>query len=285
MNAPLACVVLSLRNQPGLPAAVRSLVEQEPRPEVVVVNSGGGDSAGTLERAGLGGVRVVHRDERLFAGAARNLGIAATEAPYVAFLAADSVAEPGWVAGRLRRHRDGAGTVSCVLTSPPDATGSARAGHLLLNTRRMPDTPEEHRLLYGLSYDRTLFDRFGRFREDMRAGEDSEFNGRIREEFDPVWAPDVRTQHTEPARLRDLVRDQYARGRRRVMAAQGVGVALGPRKILTHAAHNPRFAFEQARRTADAEERVRLLWSWPLVVPGSLAYMAGSLRAALVPDS
>jgi glycosyltransferase involved in cell wall biosynthesis len=285
VRAPLACVVLSLRNQPGLPAAVRSLVEQEPRPEVVVVNSGGGDPAGTLASAGLGDVPVLHREERLFAGAARNLGIAATDAPYVAFLAADSIAEPGWVAGRLRRHLDGAATVACVLTSPPDASRPARAGHLLLNARRMPDTPEHHRLLYGLSYDRELFERFGLFREDMRTGEDSELKARLGDGAAAVWAPDVRTQHTEPARLGDLIRDQYARGRRRVLATRGAGGSLGARKIVRHAASNPRFALEQARRTSDGEERARLIESWPLVVPGALAYMAGGLRAALVPDS
>ena len=285
MSAPLACVVLSLRNQPGLQAAVRSLLDQDPRPEVVVVNSGGGDATDALASAGLAEVPVVNRPERLYAGAARNLGIAATEAPYVAFLAADSIAEPGWVAGRLRRHSDGAGAVACVLTSPPDASRSARAGHLLLNSRRMPDTPEPHRLLYGLSYDRALFDRFGLFREDLRAGEDSEFNDRIRGQVTAVWAPDVRTQHTEPARLRELLRDQYARGRRRVTAARGLGAGLGARTIVHHAATNPRFALEQARRTSDHQERARLMRSWPLVVPGALAYMAGGLRAALTADS
>ncbi|HYH47235.1 MAG TPA: glycosyltransferase family A protein, partial [Thermoanaerobaculia bacterium] len=95
-SAPdLACVVLALGNPPELAAAVRSLLDQGEPMEVVVVNSAGGGAAATLAAAGLA-VPVIERPERLLPGAARNLGIAATRAPFVAFLAADCWAEPGW---------------------------------------------------------------------------------------------------------------------------------------------------------------------------------------------
>jgi glycosyltransferase involved in cell wall biosynthesis len=272
LPASLACVVLSLRNQPGLVDAVRSLVTQDPRPEVVVVNSGGGDARASLARAGLD-VPVVEHPERLFAGGARNRGIEATEARYVAFLAADSVAEPGWVAGRLRRHEAGADVVACVLTSPPGASRSATAAHLLLNHRRMPDTPVHERLNYGLSYDRELFRRFGSFREDMRAGEDSEFNSRLGDSVTTVYAADVRTQHEAPSDVAGLLRDQYARGRRRARIDQH----HRGRQMLRHAKVNVRDAMRQARRTEDPGERAQLVRAWPLLVPGALAYLAGGV--------
>ena len=270
-------MVLSLGDQPGLVASVRSLVRQDPRPELVVVNSGGGDPAATLARAGLAQVPVVNVPERLFAGGARNRGIAATRARYVAFLAADSIAEPGWVAARLAHHAAGADAVSCVMTAPPEASLGSRAAHLLLNHRRTPDTPPQARLLYGLSYDRALFSRFGRFREDMRAGEDSDFNQRIRDSVSIAWAPDVGTWHPGPDTALDLIRDQYARGRRRVVAERGLGRAHSAGTIARSAKLNVRLAVRQARRTSDRDERARLMRSLPLVVPGSLAYMAGSL--------
>jgi glycosyltransferase involved in cell wall biosynthesis len=272
LPAGLACVVLSLRNQPGLADAVRSLLAQEPRPEIVVVNSGGGGAPSTLAEAGLD-VTVIEHRERLYAGGARNRGIEATSARYVAFLAADSVAEPGWVAGRLARHASGADVVACVLTSRPDASRSAAAAHLLLNHRRMAETPAHERLHYGLSYDRELFDRFGLFREDMRAGEDSEFNARIEGSVTQAYAPDVRTQHEAPARVVDFLRDHYARGRRRAAADPG----HRGRRMLKHARVNVVSALRQARRTEAPEERARLMRSWPLLVPGVLAYLAGSV--------
>jgi glycosyltransferase involved in cell wall biosynthesis len=264
--------------------AVRSLVEQEPLPEVVVVNSGGGDPATSLANAGLE-VPVIDWPERLFAGAARNRGIAATSARYVAFLAADSVAEPGWVAGRLRHHAAGADAVACVMASPPDASRSARAAHLLLNNRRMADTPPEERLYNGLSYDRALFTRFGLFREDLRVGEDSEFNARLEGSATLAWAPEVRTRHEAPSRPRDLLRDQYARGRRRVVAERHLSRAHTARRMAAHARVNVRLALQRAGRTSDQEERARLIESWPLIIPGALSYLAGSITAASSPDS
>ncbi|HEX2164362.1 MAG TPA: glycosyl transferase family A, partial [Thermoanaerobaculia bacterium] len=79
----LACVVLSLRNQAGVVDAVGSLLAQEEPVEVVVVDSGGGGAAATLAAAGLA-VPAVERREVLLPGAARNAGIAATTAPFVA---------------------------------------------------------------------------------------------------------------------------------------------------------------------------------------------------------
>src|SRR4051794_31525204 len=134
MSDGLACVVISLRNQPGLVDAVRSLVDQSERAEVVVVNSGGGDSTTTLRDAGLH-VPVIDLPRRLFPGAARNLGIDATRARYVAFLAADSRAHPGWVAGRLREHRSGAAAVAGALTNASPESRSASAAALLLHHR------------------------------------------------------------------------------------------------------------------------------------------------------
>src|SRR5438477_9948520 len=107
----LACAVLSLGDEPGLMAAVTSLLEQDEPVELVIVNSGGNDPEGRLQAAGLD-VRAVNRPEPLYPGAVRNLGIQTTRAPYVSFLAADCVALPGWAAGRLREHRAGAAMVA-----------------------------------------------------------------------------------------------------------------------------------------------------------------------------
>ena len=80
VTSQLACGVLSLGAEPGLEAAVRSLLDQVPRPEIVVVNSGGGDPEARLRSSGLD-VQVVDVDRRLLPGGARNLAIDHTTAP------------------------------------------------------------------------------------------------------------------------------------------------------------------------------------------------------------
>ncbi|HEX2253785.1 MAG TPA: glycosyltransferase, partial [Thermoanaerobaculia bacterium] len=234
--AQLACVVLSLGNEPGLVDAVRSLLAQgheagENGLELVVVNSGGGGAAAALARAGIGRsgtpVRVVERSERLFAGAARNLGIAATTAPFVAFLAADCVAAPGWVAARLRRHRGGAAAVASALLHTAPRNPVAWAAHVALYSRRMPGVPASERLLYGVSYARELFHRFGPFPEDLRAGEDTVFHQRLAAAAVAIeWAPEVCTRHRNPRRLAPLLADQYRRGAR--SAAAWAAIPAGP---------------------------------------------------------
>src|ERR1700733_6159508 len=99
---PLLCVVvLSYDNHDTVLSAVNSLLEQDEPIEVVVSHSGGGPTRGPLAPE-CPQVRVVASERRRSCSEARNAGIQATRAPYVAFLEADCLAEPGWIAGRLR---------------------------------------------------------------------------------------------------------------------------------------------------------------------------------------
>lgn len=213
----LACVVLSLGAQSGLVEAVRSLVGQSEPLEIVVVNSGGGDVHRHLRDAQLE-VGVIDHPTPLLPGAVRNLGIEATRAPYVAFLAADCLAEPGWAAGRLREHHAGALAVAGAIVNAESGSAIACAFSMLLHYRMSPGARSTRRLLYGLSYDRRLFARFGKFREDLRAGEDTEFNARLAGTEQIAFARDVRTAHRNPTQAGDLLRDVYDRGRRRAAA-------------------------------------------------------------------
>jgi glycosyltransferase involved in cell wall biosynthesis len=270
----LACVVVSLQCAPGLVDAVRSLADQVPRPEIVVVNSGGGEPAPLLRAAGLD-VPVLNRRDPLLPGAARNLGIAATHGRFLAFLAADCRAEPAWVAGRLRAHRTGIKAVASVMTNAFPYSLVASAAHLRLYMGRMPDTPASERLLYSVSYDRMLFEQYGLFREDLREGEDTDFNDRLRGDVDIAWIPEVRTAHANPTRLRDLLRDQYERGTRsRVYDRLGVAAMLHVTLV-----KETRRALAQARRVHDPDERRRLIAACAFVPLASLAFSAGLVVA------
>jgi hypothetical protein len=238
----------------------------------VVVNSGGGRPAATLQAAGLD-VRVIDREERLLPGAVRNLGIDATESPFVAFLAADCRAERGWASARLHAHRAGAPAVATVMTNASPSSWVASAAYLRQHFTRMPDTPSEWRRLYGVSYDRRLFERFGRFREDLRLGEDTEFNARLTSEIAIVCSEEVRTAHRNPERVTALLRDQYARGRRNRYYQRWSTLRMLRRILIKQ----PIMTLAQARRTSDRIERRRLLAAWPLVLLASVAFAAGAL--------
>jgi glycosyltransferase involved in cell wall biosynthesis len=278
----LACAILALGNPPELVTAVRSLLDQSEPVEVVVVSSAGGDTAATLAAAGLD-VPVIERAERLYPGAVRNLGIAATRAPWVAFLAADCWAEPGWAEARLRAHRAGAAAVASAVTNPYRRNVAAWASYVALFSRRMPGAPPDAVLRYGVSYERTLFDRFGTFREDLRAAEDTEFHQRLQGEVEIAWAPAVRTAHRHPRRMTELLRDQYRRGARSVASWANLQ-AYDARFIATNAMRRLPDDVARAWRSAEPGERPWIAAA-SLVLPAAiLAYVAGALRAARAPQ-
>lgn len=271
----LAVVVLCYRVEPGVVAAVASLLRQRPTPEIVVVSSGGGDARARLDRAGFAAVPVIERAERLHAGGARNLGIEATSARFVAFLAADCLAEDGWVQARLEAHRAGALAVSSAITNPDIERSAAWASHVYHFHRRMPGTPPHRVLHYGVSYARELFAAHGGFREDLRSGEDTELNRRLAEAGVGIaWAPAVRTAHRQPVTLTRLVLDEVRRGRRAMREHTNLqGVGLGVELVRTFGTV-PRSA-AGAWRAIGADERPRLLRALPWLVPAALARACG----------
>ncbi len=213
-------VVLALGAPPELAGAVRSLLAQDAPLEILVVNSGGGDAAGLLRRAGLA-VPVEERAERLFAGGARNLGIARTNAPLVAFLASDCRALPGWAAERLRLHTAGHPAVASAMVPDRPRSLLAWGQHLALYAGRLPGLPAEGALRYGASYTRALLRQVGDFAEALSSGEDSDYLARL--PLPPCWAPGVLTQHlTEPS-LVAACRQFHARGRRHATWMRGAG--------------------------------------------------------------
>lgn len=278
----LACGVLSIAGGPAVVEAVRSIVEQSEPVETVVVNCCGGDVEARLSAEGIR-VPVIDHPTRLFPGAMRNIGIDATRAPYVSFLAADCRAEPGWAAARVRAHRGGAPAVASLIANGTPHSRCASAALLLLHHRRLPDTPPRERHFYGLSYDRRLFGRYGRFREDLRTEEDTEFNSRLAAEELIAWAPRVRTRHMYPDNPAEFLRDLYRRGKLRGRAFKGDGLPYGngvALKRLREVAPSLRTAY----RTSEPADRRELLGAWPLLLPGALAFALGGIAGSLAPD-
>lgn len=275
----LSTVVISYRAPRSLVESVASLLDQTPQGEVIVVNSGGGGASSLLNHAGFGGVKVVERAERLFPGAARNLGISHARHRYVAFLADDCRAEPDWIAERLAAHGRGLASVaSAVLCNKPDHP-VALAAHISLFVRRMPGIPPEHALAYGASYDRRLFEAYGPFREDLRAGEDTEFHARLSPADKPQWVPQVRTVHRSPSTLTDFFSDQFRRGGRAARAWRDMNAASAG-SIARGAATRLHYIWRLAAAGTGPGHRLSLTLALPLATGGVAAYAAGAMFRA-----
>lgn len=260
-----------------LAEAVRSVMAQSEPAEIVVVNSGGGHAGALLRRAGLD-VRVIEETTRLMPGGTRNRGITATTAPFVAFLAADCLACPGWVAGRVAAHRGGSAMVATSLLPDRLKSPIAWAHHLALFARRLPGTPAAEASLYGVSYARDLFDRFGLFDETLRVAEDTLFNARAGAGGAPVWHPEVCTIHRAPRDPVSVLLDQYRRGKRAGRHLRGQGQVLDKAGITQIREVRTRLSLQLARTAVPPEWQAVAARSVPLIRLAQVAYMQGVAR-------
>lgn len=279
-RASIAVVVLSLHAPDELPDAVASLLSQDVLPEVVVVNSGGGNARGLLARRGLT-VPVVEYQEILFAGAARNVGVSATQAPIVAFLASDCLAEPDWTAVRIARHRAGHTAVASAMVNSHPHNLFACAAHISNFAPRLPGLPDRDAICYGASYHRSLFERYGCFREDLRTGEDTEFHKRLTPRDKPIWAPEIRTVHRNPTTFPALMADQFRRGRHAAKAYSKIGgPSVGTVVVNGYRARVIR-AHQIARRCLNGQERFLATAALGILPVSASAYVCGALVFAM----
>jgi len=272
----LAVVVIGFRAPAEMVAAVRSVLDQNTPLEIVAVNSGGGNAEALLRNAGID-VSVIEVEGRLFAGGARNVGISATQAPFVAFLAGDCLARPRWAEVRLEHHRQGAVAVaSAILNSHPRHL-VACAAHLVTYMRRLPGLSAEKALRYGVSFDRKLFDRYGLFDEHMMSGEDTDFLARLPEAMRPVWDPRILTVHRNETSLFSLLADQYRRGRRYGAYLRSVA-GEKPRRPFRRIFRDRRNVGKLAKEGLSGEDRTFAMLSLPIVW---LALFVKSLGSAV----
>lgn len=277
VRSAIAVIVLSYGVRATLINAVRSLLEQGVAADVVVVHSGGGSVRERLAAAGLH-PRVIEVPERLFPGGARNVGIGATTAPYVAFLADDCFAEPGWLHQRVRAHGEGhASVASAVLCHQPN-NPVALAAHLSLFVRRMPRTDPAVALAYGASYARTLFKRVGPFRDDLEGGEDTEFHQRLDPADKPIWRPEVRTIHNGADTLRAFLSGQFRRGLRMAHAWREIG-AFSPLAVARNSLQRTGMVIGEGFKVVEPQQRWTVFLAAPLIILGNIVYAWGALSA------
>ena len=290
----ITVVVMGYRNEATIVAAVTSVLGQETTdPVEVVVVTSGGDGSAALVRSAFPELALVESASRLLPGGARNAGVAAGRGDIVAFLAADCLAEPGWVQARLAAHRAGHPVVAGAMTSAPPHRPSAVASHLALYCHRLPGRPAgpvhpTDPAAHGLSYDRPVLDRLGPFDPHVLVGEDTAAARRLGELGVPIWfEPRVRTAHRGPTGTRAMLAHHHRRGR---VAARAAGPPARRESRLRTAMALPAATAVISAHTAAAAwrngrgERTRLVVTLPWLVAAVAASLAGRYRERLRSD-
>jgi GT2 family glycosyltransferase len=135
---------------------------------------------------------------------------------------------------------------------------------------------------FGVSYAREALERHGPFLETLRHGEDVALNARLLlAGIEIEWAPDVVTAHSHPGSVRELLADQYRRGRVRASLS---GSATWQALSVGHVLLDAPAAFWRATRPGSAIRGRQLARLTPLLLAGALATAAGTARGGLPRD-
>ena len=215
----LSVIVSGCGDGDSILRSVASLLDQDfDEPFEIIVVASGGDRTAELVRRNHPRVRVVESPFRLMPGGVRNMGIEAARGEIVAFLEGDCVARPGWMKDRVEAHRAGHEAVATTVAVSNSERTTARVNAYLCHGDRLEGafrgragSPRS----YGLSFTRDLLNRVGPFDESIWTTEDPLMARRLAAMgVDPWVEPSVCVESAGPRRLRDLVHEQAALGRR-----------------------------------------------------------------------
>jgi GT2 family glycosyltransferase len=271
----LTVIVISVAADPLLVKAIESLLRQDMPCEIIVVNSKGGN-AGTLLSGYASRIKIIETESRLYAGGARNRGIEAAKTLYVAFLACDCQAAPGWVRERMRLHLGGHPAVASAMLHDRPWHIVAWADQLMLFASRLPHLPKNRVILYGVSFSREIFAKYGLFNENLRSGEDSEFLKRLSAADRPVWAPRVITLHHNNTSLSKFLSEHRERGRRSGIEMRRI-YGSKPRDLISYYLRFSWLAIGLATVGLRGPGRILAILSIPIVALGCIAKVRGIL--------
>ena len=150
--------------------------------DVIVVDSSADETPHIVERE-FPSVRLIHIDSRTFAGAARNIGVRATRAPFCLMIDSDCVAEPDLIERMVTRHREAEyAAVGGSLRNGTPKSLSGWTGYLIEFKEFIPGAPmrlEKTVPTANVAYRRDALERYGYFDDDMWLAEDVLFNWKM----------------------------------------------------------------------------------------------------------
>jgi peptidoglycan/xylan/chitin deacetylase (PgdA/CDA1 family) len=231
----LSAIVSACGMEDTILRSVASLLDQDfDAPFEVIVATCGGQTA-ELVRRNHPQVRVLESSVRLMPGAVRNMGIEAARGEIVAFLEGDCIARPGWMKHLVEAHRSGHEAVAGTVAVANSDSTAARVHAYLSFADRLEGAPRGRartRRSYGLSFTRELLNRVAPFDEAPWTTEDSLTSRRLAAiGVDPWFEPSVCIEHVGPQRLRDLVHEETASGRRQARS-ELVSTAPGSLRVI-----------------------------------------------------
>jgi GT2 family glycosyltransferase len=185
--------------------------------EVIVVDSSVDQTSDVVARE-FPSVRLIHLEQRTFAGAARNVGVRASRAPFCLMIDSDCIARPDLIERMIVRHREGEyAAVGGSLRNGTPRSLSGWTGYLLEFKEFIPAAPmrlEKNIPTANAAYRREALERYGFFDEDMWLAEDILFNWKLHKSGERIlFDPDIEVIHLNRTGWRTVFSYQVSLGR------------------------------------------------------------------------
>jgi GT2 family glycosyltransferase len=260
---------------------------------VVVVDSSSDSTPRIVERE-FPSVRLIHLDKRTFAGAARNIGVRATLAPFCLMIDSDCIARPDLIERMLARHRESHyAAVGGSLRNGTPRSLSGCIGYLMEFKEFMPTAPA--RLVSSVptanvTYRREALENYGCFDDDMWLAEDILFNHKLYCAGESImFDPAIEVTHLNRTGWRQVLGYQVSLGRFSAIARARGGLPGSfllryPLLILLMPAVRLLRAVQWLAST-DRKALLLLLVTWPLYLLASAFWSYGFLREVLTKRS
>lgn len=290
-NCPSISVIVPCRDHSGeLRRCLQGLTEQiiSSPYEIIVVDSAA-DPAVAAVVAAFPTVYLVRSRAGLLPGDARNLGVRHAKSPYLAFIDADCIPEPNWLASALTALNEGAimvgGPVLDVYLFHAFAVADNLMQFIDFSPRR-PDGIATHFPGCNFAATRTAFHELGGFPANVPVGEDVLFTGAIATRWpnSALFVRDMRVRHTGRTNLRAFWQHQEILGfyRSRLgLMLRPIHQSMGRWAIMTIAVVCKRFSYILIRAVQwhpTGLLRLILLWLWPSLLLGLVAFARGFRR-------
>jgi len=199
--------------------------------DVIVVDSSE-DQTSEIVRSEFPSVRLIRLTQRTFAGAARNVGVRATEADYCLMIDSDCVAEFDLIEKAVTRHRgaDYAAVGGSLANGTPRSL-SGWIGYLIEFKEFMPTTPmrlEKGIPTANITYRREILERYGCFDETMWLAEDILLHWKMYQAGERIlFDPDIKVTHLNKTGWRQVLGYQVDLGRLSAVARRRGGLPGG----------------------------------------------------------
>ena len=231
----LAIIVPCYNSERTIGDCLRALLNQQTdiQFEIIVVDSST-DRTPEIVRVEFPAVRLIHLEQRTFAGAARNIGVRATQSPICLMIDSDCVAALDLVERMMVRHGEQTyAAVGGALRNGTPRSVSGLVSYLIEFKEFMPTTPlrlESSVPTANIAYRREVLERFGYFDEEMWLAEDVLFNWKLHRAGERIlFDPMIEVTHLNRTGWSEVLSYQVSLGRMSAIARKRAGM---PGKLL-----------------------------------------------------